>query len=206
MLYLVIAFTVIGLAAWVAANFKRFSALKQSVASAAQEVAAALEARQEKTNLLLGQLAEVLGKVPELTNKLKEALLRATEARSRSLPDRSAVEDELTESIGLLFEELERNEVVAADQRYTKLRDEVLDAEDRLNLIRQKYNDLAVRYNVQQTLYPVKWFATNLGATTVPEFDIEDLFERHPLQIKGTMPTPRRSLILGGGEGNQSNN
>ncbi|GEM_PF-1342479 len=195
MTYLVIAIMLIGVALWFAASYRALVGLSRSIRAAAETLAERLARRHQALGNLIELVSGELPKEPELARQLSEARAQAVAAAGRELKERQRLEDDLGERAGLLLAALQNDPAVGDDERYTRLRDAVLDAEDALTLARQDYNDLVVRFNARRTMLPARLFAARAGIGPVEEFNIGDFFARHPLQIKATLPTPGKSAF-----------
>lgn len=197
MVYLVIAITIVALALWAGLNYRNLLALRRSVEACANKLSEQLKQRHDSIEKFVGSLPDELKQESDLTQKLREARARAVAQAQEPLKQRESVENELGDCIGRLLSALQKDGHLADSERYSQLRDRVLDVEDVVTLARQDYNDLVVRFNLQQTILPASLFAKKAGIKPLEEFEIDDVFAKYPLKIKGTMPTPKRSVIFG---------
>ena len=197
MIYLVIALTIIGLGLWFGSNYKAVTDLRALINMAGSKVKEQLKLRHDGIEKFAGQVSNQLRKESDLISRLSGALSIARAQESELLAKREDAENDLGDCLGQLLQALQNDEQLAASDDYALMRDAILDIEDALTLARQDYNDLIARYNHKQRLVPVSLIADKIGIKPLEEFEIEDVFARYPLKIKGTLPTPRKSLLPG---------
>ncbi len=191
-----IALILVGLSLWVGLNLKRLLRLHREVILQREKLCELLAGRHDLISRFADSFAPELAKLPDLAEKLQGANRAATNLCDKQLAERVFAENELSDSIGLLLQPLQK-ELVASEE-YVRLRDEILTTDDALNLTSQSHNQLAARLNYMQQLLPVKLLVAKFGITPVSELAMQDSFSRHPLQLTATRPAPRRTDVQRG--------
>lgn len=195
MIYLVLVLLVVGLALWLWSNCNAALKLQKSVSAARDKLDQRLKARHQSVGNFADSARRMSSRQEELVQKMTDAADKAATATGQPLAERETVEEELGDAVGRLLQSLQNENGMDDSESYIKLRDEVLDSEDSLTLIRQEYNHLAARLNLTRRMFPVNLLVDKLAIKQADEFEIEDTFARYPLRIKATMPTPRRAIL-----------
>jgi len=196
MVYVVIGITVALLGLWLWLNYWDLSKARNALDAAWSRVDTSLKSRHQLIEKLQQSARAEFKQEPELLVKLEVALAAAQGTTSREQSDRQIAEEKLGEALGQFLSALERHQEVLGAEPYNRLRDEIVSVEDELTVGRQQYNSLCVRFNMQLSVFPASLFASKLGMQPAAEFHMDDAFDRYPLKIKPTLPTPRRSLLL----------
>ena len=95
----------------------------------------------------------------------RDTLERVIQARSRavgatSLGERSAAENEVTQSLGRLFAVMENYPTLKTNQNVLQLQEELTTTENQLAFARQFYNDVVMQLNTREQLFPSSLVAT----------------------------------------------
>lgn len=200
MTYLVIALTVLALIVWLGLNYRSLSGIRTKALESSAKLDAELVRRHETIAEFCDSLSIHLASYKQLSDALDEARSRAHGASRQSAKEVQKAENDLGDALGQLLQVLQKDEKLADNADYIKMRDAVLDAEDAVTLAGQNRNQHVARFNAQQTLFPASLFVKQLGIMPMEELSIEDVFAKYPLKIKATMPLKKRSIILGGSE------
>jgi LemA protein len=95
----------------------------------------------------------------------RDTLERVMQARSRavgatSMGERTAAENEVTQSLGRLFAVMENYPTLKANQNVLQLQEELTTTENQLAFARQFYNDVVMQLNTREQLFPGSLVAT----------------------------------------------
>ncbi len=122
--------------------------------------------------------------IPNLVNAVRgymeferDTLERVIAARTRAVSATGAqaqaqAEGELTQALGRLFAVAEQYPDLKANQNVMQLQEELTTTENQLGFARQLYNDLVMRYNTRQSVFPTNLFARLLGFLPADYFEI----------------------------------
>jgi len=95
----------------------------------------------------------------------RDTLERVMQARARavgatSVGQRTAAEKEVTESLGRLFAVMENYPTLKTNENVLQLQEELTTTENQLTFARQFYNDVVMRLNTREQLFPSSVVAT----------------------------------------------
>jgi len=95
----------------------------------------------------------------------RDTLERVMQARARavgatSIPERTAAEHEVTQSLGRLFAVMENYPALKTNQNVLQLQEELTTTENQISFARQCYNDVVMRLNTREQLFPSSLVAT----------------------------------------------
>ncbi|MBI4533345.1 MAG: LemA family protein [Candidatus Melainabacteria bacterium] len=166
--------------------------MRQSILQTWAETEARLKKRHEIIAGLLDLVKNSLGH--DLVARLSHAHKLAGSMSGPCTVQRASCEEELSESLGLVFHQLQETQVVSDSDSYIRLRDEVVSIEDEITLFKDKYNDFVVRYSARLKVFPESFIAAKAKLIAFEEFQIRDAFAKYPLKLKPTYPTPRKSF------------
>lgn len=104
--------------------------------------------------------------IPNLVEAVKgymqyeqDTLVKVMEARSKAVTssgvkETAAAEDLLTRSLGRIFALMENYPDLKANQNVLRLQEELTTTENQIAFSRQYYNDLVMRFNMRQEVFP----------------------------------------------------
>ena len=113
--------------------------------------------------------------IPNLVNTVKgmmkfeqDTLTRVMEARAKAVSAtgvaaKGAAEGELTQALGRLFAVVENYPDLKSNQNVLQLQEELTTTENQIGFARQHYNDLVMRFNTRQEVFPTNLVAGMLG-------------------------------------------
>lgn len=112
----------------------------------------------------------------------QETLERVIQARAKAVsaagvPAKALAEGELTQALGRLFALSENYPQLKANENVLNLQEELTTTENQIAFSRQLYNDMVMRFNTKQEVFPTNLFARLLG------FQRADFFEA-PVQAR----------------------
>jgi LemA protein len=103
---------------------------------------------------------------------------RAAAAGARSPAEAGAAEGLLTEALGRLFAVAEAYPDLKANTNFLDLQAQLREAEDKLAISRQVYNDTVLTYNNAIQVFPAVLVAGRLGFDKREFFEVEDAGDR----------------------------
>jgi len=119
----------------------------------------------------------------------QQTLEKVMEARSRAVAstgvkESAAAETALTQSLGRIFALMENYPDLKANDNVARLQEELTTTENQIAFARQYYNDLVMRFNIKQEIFPARlvagffnfkpaeFFAVPEGEKAAPRFDL----------------------------------
>lgn len=149
---------VAAVAAWAVWTYNRLIALRNQVQNAWKQIDVQLKRRHD---LIPNLVAAVKGAM----EFERDTLERVMNARSRavaapSVHESIAAEGELSRALRQLFAVVENYPTLRANENVLKFQEELTTTENQLGFARQFYNDLAMRFNTQQEVFPASVIAT----------------------------------------------
>ena len=95
----------------------------------------------------------------------RDTLERVMQARARavgatSMGERTAAENEVSQSLGRLFAVMENYPTLKTNQNVLQLQEELTTTENQLTFARQFYNDVVMQLNTREQLFPSSLVAT----------------------------------------------
>jgi LemA protein len=160
------------LAIYLVATYNGLINLKNQVANAWKQIDVQLQRRHD----LIPNLVNAVRGYMEFE---RDTLERVMAARARAVAATGAqaqaqAEGELTQALGRLFAVVENYPDLKANQNVLQLQEELTTTENQLGFARQLYNDLVMRYNIKQTVFPTNFFARSLGFTQAEYFEVPE--------------------------------
>lgn len=121
----------------------------------------------------------------------QETLEKVMQARSRAVSsagvkETAEAENLLTQSLGRIFALMENYPELKANENVLKLQEELTTTENQISFARQYYNDLVMRYNMQQEVFPSSLVAKFFNFRPSEFFSVPE----------GERATPRVNLSL----------
>ncbi len=124
--------------------------------------------------------------IPNLVNTVRGAmefergtLERVIAARSRAaqaqgVRETSAAEGELSQALRQLFALVESYPTLRSNDNILKLQEEITTTENQISFARQFYNDMVMRFNTQQEVFPASLIASRFGFRRAEFFSAEE--------------------------------
>jgi LemA protein len=109
---------------------------------------------------------------------------RASAMGGGTMRERAGKENMLTEALKTLFAVAENYPDLKASQNFLALQDELTDTEDKIEAARRFYNGLIRDFNIKIQVFPNTLVAGMLGFTAREMFEIEEVEEREPVEVK----------------------
>ena len=90
------------------------------------------------------------------------------------MAERNAAEAELSRTLRQLFAVAENYPQLRASENVQQLQEELTTTENQLGFARQFYNDVVMRFNTQQDVFPANLIAGNFGFQRAEFFSADD--------------------------------
>jgi len=177
----------IGLAAvigWVIVGYNRLVRLRNQVANAWKQIDVQLKRRHDLIPNLVAAVKGALEFEQDTLEKVTEARGRAISARG--VEQSAAAEKELTQALHRLVAVVEKYPDLSGSANVLRLQEELTTTENQIGFSRQHYNDVAMRFNTLQEVFPDNAIAS------VFAFERADLFSAD----ESDRVTPRVDLSL----------
>ena len=181
----------LGLAAllvlWLVVTYNGLVTLRNQVANAWKQIDVQLQRRHD---LIPNLVNAVRGAMQYERDTLERVVAARTRAVAATGPrDRAQAEGELTQALGRLFALAEAYPDLKANQNVLALMEELRTTENQLGFARQLYNDLVMRFNVKQDVFPTNLIARTLGFTKAEYFEVPEAARAVP-QVDLSLGTP----------------
>jgi LemA protein len=157
------------IAGYVVLTFNALVRLKNIVANAWKQIDVQLQRRHD----LIPNLVEA---VRGFMQYEQETLERVVQARAKAVSAsgvqaKAQAEGELTQALGRLFALAENYPQLRANENVLRLQEELTTTENQIAFARQFYNDMVMRFNLKQQVFPSNLFARLLGFREAPYFE-----------------------------------
>jgi LemA protein len=171
---------VVAVVGWVVWTYNRLVTLRNQVQNAWKQIDVQLKRRHD---LIPNLVAAVKGAM----EFERDTLERVMTARNRavaapSVAESIAAEGELSRALRQLFAVVENYPALRANENVLKFQEELTTTENQLGFARQFYNDVAMRFNTQQEVFPASVIA-NQFAFQRAEFFTADEGDRAAPQV-----------------------
>jgi LemA protein len=113
---------------------------------------------------------------------------RAAAAGAQSPAEVAAAEGLLTQALGRLFAVAEAYPELKANESFLDLQAQLRDAENKIAISRQVYNDTVLTYNNAIQVFPAVVIAGALGFSRREFFEVEDAADREPPAVSFQPP------------------
>jgi LemA protein len=105
---------------------------------------------------------------------------RAAAAGARTVEERAQAENALTAAIGRLFAVAEQYPELRATENFRQLQEQLAEAENKIAVSRQIYNDTVLTYDTALETFPTNLIAGMLGFKPRAYFETEDAAREAP--------------------------
>lgn len=144
-------------AIWLIWTYNDLTALRHQIENAWKQIDVQLKRRYD----LIPNLVET---VKGYMQYEQDTLQRVIEARSRAMAstgvkDRADAQSALTGALAQVFALMENYPELKANQNVLRLQEELTTTENQLAFSRQYYNDLVMRFNMKQRIFPTNMIA-----------------------------------------------
>jgi LemA protein len=172
-------------AAWLAWTYNALVALKHQMQNAWRQIDVQLKRRYD----LIPNLVET---VRGYMKHEQDTLQKVIDARSRAMAttgvkESAAAENALAQSLGTIFVLMENYPELKANQNVLQLQEELTTTENQIAFARQYYNDVVMRFNMKQEVFPSRLVAAFFRFTPGEFFNVAEP-ERVAPRVNLTLP------------------
>jgi LemA protein len=119
----------------------------------------------------------------------KETFQKVTEARTAAINagtvgEQSKAENMLTGALKSLFAVSEAYPDLKANQNFLMLQEELAGTEGKIAYARQFYNDMVMKFNTKQQVFPSNIIASMFGFQEKEYFEIEEAEAKEPVKVE----------------------
>ncbi|MGH7724723.1 MAG: LemA family protein [Candidatus Eiseniibacteriota bacterium] len=149
--FLFLALLVI-VALWVVAQFNGLVSLRNQVQNAWSQIDVQLKRRHDLIPNLVNTVKGVMKFEQETLERVMNARARAVGATN--MAERGAAEGELSQTLGRLLVVMENYPELKSNQNALQLQEELTATENKIGFSRQFYNDVVMKFNTAQQVFP----------------------------------------------------
>jgi len=160
------------IALWAIATFNGLVGLRNQVQNAWKQIDVQLKRRHDLIPNLVNTVKGMMKFEQETLTRVMEARAKAVSAQT--VAQKGAAESELSGSLSRLLAVFENYPEIKSNQSVLQLQEELTTTENQIGFSRQHYNDLVMRFNTQQQVFPVNLFAGMLGFTPAEFLEIAE--------------------------------
>jgi LemA protein len=117
----------------------------------------------------------------EVFEKVTQA--RASAINAQTVKDQGQAENMLTGALKSLFAVAENYPDLKANQNFLMLQEELAGTEGKVAYARQFYNDVVMKFNMKQQVFPSNIIANMFGFKIKDYFQIEDEIAKGPVKV-----------------------
>ncbi len=172
------------LVAWVVVGYNRLIRLRNQVANSWKQIDVQLKRRHDLIPNLTSAVKGALEFEQDTLRKVIEARDQAVAARG--IEQTAAAENVLTKALRQLVAVVENYPDLRGTENVLRLQEELTTTENQIGFSRQHYNDVVMRFNTRQEVFPANLIAGVFG------FERSDLFSAG----ESDRATPRVNLSL----------
>src|SRR5689334_1046766 len=137
---------------WVIASYNSLVSLRNAIQNAWKQIDVQLKRRHDLIPNLIESVRGYMKYEQETLEKVMQARSRAV--ASTGVKESAAAETALTQSLGRIFALMENYPDLKANDNVARLQEELTTTENQIAFARQYYNDLVMRYNTRQEVFP----------------------------------------------------
>jgi LemA protein len=172
-------------AGWIIWTYNGLVSLRHQIQNAWKQIDVQLKRRYD----LIPNLIET---VKGYMKYEQETLQTVIDARSRAMAssgvkETAEAETALTQSLGKIFALMENYPELKANENVLRLQEELTTTENQIAFARQYYNDLVMRFNMKQEVFPSNMIAGFFRFQPGDFFSVPDA-ERAPVQVDLKLP------------------
>ncbi len=161
MIALLLLGIVVLFAVWLVGQFNGLVQLRNQVQNAWAQIDVQLKRRSDLLPNLVNTVKGVMKFEQDTLEKVMNARARALGATTVS--ERGAAEAEVSQGLGRLLAVMENYPELKSNQNALQLQEEVTATENKVGFARQFYNDVVMRFNTAQEIFPGNLIASAFG-------------------------------------------
>ncbi len=156
---------------WTISVYNGLVGVRNQVANAWKQIDVQLKRRHDLIPNLVSTVKGMMKFEQETLTKVMEA--RAKAVGATTVAEKGAAESELGRSLGRLLAVFENYPEIKSNQNVLRLQEELTTTENQIGFSRQHYNDLVMRFNTQQQVFPSNLVAGTFGFKPAEFLEIE---------------------------------
>jgi LemA protein len=137
---------------WAVWSYNQLIGLKNAIQNAWKQIDVQLKRRHDLIPNLVEAAKGYMQYEQQTLEKVMEARGRAV--ASTGVKESAAAENALTQSLGRVFALMENYPDLKANENVLRLQEELTTTENQIAFARQYYNDLVMRFNTRQEVFP----------------------------------------------------
>lgn len=149
------------LAAWGVWTYNRLVRLRNQVQNGWKQIEVQLKRRHDLIPNLVAAVRGAMEFERDTLERVIAARNRASEAHG--VRETSAAEGDLSQALGRLLALVENYPTLRSNENVLRLQEELTTTENQLGFARQFYNDLVMRFNTMQEIFPASLIASRFG-------------------------------------------
>ena len=173
---------ILGGVLWAVLTYNGLVSLRNQVQNAFAQIDVQLKRRADLIPNLVNTVKGVMKFEQETLEKVMNARARALAATS--VGERGAAEGELSQGIGRLFAVMEDYPELKSNQNALQMQEELSATENKIGFARQFYNDVVMKFNTAQQVFPTNIIAGMFNFKNAEFFQVESAAERAVPQVK----------------------
>ncbi|OGQ84691.1 MAG: hypothetical protein A3F90_12230 [Deltaproteobacteria bacterium RIFCSPLOWO2_12_FULL_60_19] len=143
--------------AWIIWTYNLFVSLRHRIQAAWKQIDVQLKRRHDLIPNLVESVKGYMKYEQETLTKVMEARSRAVS--SAGVKASAEAENVLTQTLGRIFALMENYPELKANENVLRLQEELTTTENQIAFARQYYNDLVMRFNMRQEVFPASLVA-----------------------------------------------
>lgn len=161
---------------WVVVKYNSLVTLRNQVENGWKQIDIQLKRRHDLIPNLVSTVKGYMEFEQDTLRQVVEA--RNAAVNARGVADTAAREGELTGVLTKLFALMENYPNLKANENVKQLQEELTSTENKVGFARQFYNDIAMRFNIAQEVFPGNIIASMFGFSRGELFAVSDDAER----------------------------
>lgn len=153
---------------WIVWTYNSLINLRNRLQNAWRQIDVQLKRRHDLIPNLVESVKGYMKYEQDTLEKVMDARSRAV--NSRGVKDTAEAENLLTQSLGKIFALMENYPELKANENVLRLQEELTTTENQIAFARQYYNDLVMRFNMKQELFPSSLIASFLISSEASSF------------------------------------
>jgi LemA protein len=142
---------------WIIWAYNLLVSLRNQIQNAWKQIDVQLKRRHDLIPNLVETVKGYMKYEQQTLEKVMEARSRAV--ASTGMKETAAAENALTQSLGRIFALMENYPELKANENVLRLQEELTTTENQIAFARQYYNDLVMRFNLRQEVFPASLIA-----------------------------------------------
>ncbi|MFH0988550.1 MAG: LemA family protein [bacterium] len=166
---------------WAIAKYNGLITLKNQVENGWKQIDVQLKRRHD----LIPNLVNIVKGQMEFEQDTLEKVIQARNAAAsaKGVADSAEKENVLTGALSKLFALVENYPTLRSNENVLQLQEELTSTENKITFARQFYNDIAMRFNIAQEVFPVNTIASMFNFKRSELFEIHAAAERETPMI-----------------------